>query len=134
MEHMELPQTPLPSAGVGSAPLSRPVAAAVEYIEAHHCEALSLDTLSEHCFVSKFHLSHEFRRQMGLSVHRYILEKRLEAARALLLRGEAPSRAAARCGFGDYPGFYRAFRARYGAGPREYAAGAGRDPPSGPAD
>ena len=116
----------------GGAPLTRPVAAAVEYIEAHYRSALSLDTLSEQCFVSKFHLSHEFRRQVGVSVHRYILDRRLRAARELLLQGEAPSKVAPRCGFGDYPGFYRAFVARYRVSPRAFAAGAGGGLPPSP--
>ena len=132
MEHVENPQKTDALPAAGEAPLTRPVAAAVEYIETHYPEGLSLDTLSEQCFVSKFHLSHEFRRQVGLSVHQYILDRRLRAARELLLRGEAPSRVAPRCGFGDYPGFYRAFVARYGVGPRAFVAGAQAGPPPEP--
>ena len=132
MEHVENPQKQDALPGPEGAPLTRAVAAAVEYIQAHFPEAISLDTLSEQCFVSKFHLSHEFRRQMGLSVHRYILDRRLDAARELLLEGEAPSRVAPRCGFGDYPGFYRAFVARCGIGPRAFSAKAKTAPSSGP--
>ena len=132
MEHVENPQKQDALPGPEGAPLTRAVAAAVEYIEAHYPEAISLDTLSEQCFVSKFHLSHEFRRQVGVSVHRYLLDRRLRAARELLLEGEAPSRAAPKCGFGDYPGFYRAFRARYGVGPRAFCAGLDAAPPPDP--
>ena len=100
---------------------NRMVTAAVEYINQHYGEALSLDLLAEHCFVSKYHLSHEFNRQVGTSVHRYILKKRLLNARQLMAKGVPPSLVYSRCGFGDYAGFYRAFRSEYGAGPREYA-------------
>lgn len=100
---------------------NRLVTAAVEYINQHYGETLSLDLLAERCYVSKYHLSHEFNRQVGTSVHRYILKKRLLNARQLMAEGESPSRVYSRCGFGDYAGFYRAFRSEYGVGPREYA-------------
>lgn len=103
---------------------SRIVTAAVEYINQHYDAPLSLDLLAEQCFVSKYHLSHEFNRQVGTSVHRYILKKRLLNARQLLAEGEPPSRVHSLCGFGDYAGFYRAFRAEYGVTPREYALSA----------
>lgn len=105
----------------GASRSSRIAAAVVEYVNLHYGEPISLDLLAEHCFVSKYHLSHEFQRQLGTSVHRYILKKRLLNARQLMAEGEAPSRVFSRCGFGDYAGFYRAFRAEYGVAPREYA-------------
>lgn len=100
---------------------NRAVTAAVEYINRHYGEPLSLDLLAEHCYVSKYHLSHEFNRQVGTSVHQYILKKRLLNARQLMAEGDPPSQVYGRCGFGDYAGFYRAFRSEYGIGPREYA-------------
>lgn len=100
---------------------NRMVTAAVEYISQNYGKPLSLDLLAEHCYVSKYHLSHEFNRQVGTSVHRYILKKRLLNARQLMAEGKLPSQVYNRCGFGDYAGFYRAFRAEYGVGPREYA-------------
>lgn len=100
---------------------SKMVAAAVEYVNRHYGEPLSLDLLAEQCFVSKYHLSHEFNRHVGTSVHRYILKKRLLNARQLMAEGAPPSQVYQRCGFGDYAGFYRAFRAEYGVAPKEYA-------------
>lgn len=104
-----------------SARSSRLVETAVAYVNEHYGEPISLDLLAERCFVSKYHLSHEFNRQVGTSVHRYILKKRLLNARRLLAQGEPPSRVYNRCGFGDYAGFYRAFRSEYGVAPKEYA-------------
>ena len=101
---------------------SRMVATAIAYVNEHYGESLSLDLLAEQCYVSKYHLSHEFNRQVGTSVHRYILKKRLLNARQLMRQGVPPSHVYSRCGFGDYAGFYRAFRAEYGVGPREYIA------------
>ena len=99
---------------------SRMVSTAIAYVNEHYGDPLSLDLLAEQCYVSKYHLSHEFNRQVGTSVHRYILKKRLLNARQLMAQGELPSQVYSRCGFGDYAGFYRAFRSEYGVGPREY--------------
>ncbi len=92
----------------------------IDYINHHYAESLTLDSLAEHFFVSKYHLSHEFNRQVGTSIHRYIQKKRLQVARQLLDSGTKPSQISTQCGFGDYAGFYRAFRAEYGYGPRHF--------------
>lgn len=97
------------------------VSQAVDYIHLHYGEPLSLSMLADRFYVSKYHLSHEFNRQIGTSVHRYILKKRLLISRQMLAQGKAPGDIAGDCGFGDYTGFYRAFRAEYGLSPREYA-------------
>ncbi len=100
---------------------SRVVADVINYVNLHYGEPLSLDGLAERFFVSKYHLSHEFNRHIGTSVYRYIQKKRLQIARQLLAQGQKPNKVSAECGFGDYTGFYRAFKAEYGIAPREYA-------------
>lgn len=96
------------------------VAQVINYVNLHYGDALSLDILAERFYVSKFHLSHEFNRQVGTSLYRYIQRKRLLIARQLLDKGQKPSEVSSACGFSDYAGFYRAFRAEYGISPREY--------------
>ena len=100
---------------------SRAVTQVINYINLHYNEPLSLDMLSERFFVSKYHLSHEFNRQMGTSIYRYIQKKRLLIARQLIAQGKRPNEVHSLCGFGDYAGFYRAFKAEYGIAPREFA-------------
>jgi len=101
---------------------SRVVTDVINYVNLHYGEPLSLDSLAERFFVSKYHLSHEFNRHIGTSVYRYIQKKRLQIARQLLSQGHKPNRVSSECGFGDYTGFYRAFKAEYGISPREYSA------------
>jgi AraC-like DNA-binding protein len=97
------------------------VSKVIDYVNLHYGEQLSLDMLAERFFVSKYHLSHEFNRQVGTSIYRYIQKKRLLIARQLMAQGKRPNEVYSVCGFGDYAGFYRAFKAEYGTGPREYA-------------
>lgn len=104
-----------------SAPDSQPlVARVIDYINDHYHEPLSLDLLAEQFFVSKYHLSHEFTRQMGTGIYQYIQKKRLLIARQLMTQGQRPVDVYALCGFGDYAAFFRAFRKVYGLSPRAY--------------
>lgn len=98
----------------------RVVDAVLAYINEHYSEPLTLDLLAEKFFISKYHLLRKFEAQVGTTVHRYILQKRLLIAKQLLVGGVAPSEACTYCGFGDYANFYRAFKAEYGQTPRQY--------------
>lgn len=89
------------------------------YIGEHYNEDISLESLSNKFFVSKYHLSHEFSKEVGTSLHRYITLKRLNIANEMLKSGIAPSTVCNQCGFGDYTSFFRAFKAEYGISPRE---------------
>lgn len=100
---------------------NRAVTQVMNYVNLHYAEPLSLDMLAEQFYVSKYHLSHEFNRQVGTSVYHYIQKKRLLIARQLLAQGKKPSQVYSACGFSDYTGFYRAFKAEYGVSPREFA-------------
>ena len=92
----------------------------IAYISEHYNEELTLDGISKHFFVSKYHLSHEFSKAVGTSIHRYITLKRLNNAHDMLLEGVSPGQVSIACGFGDYTNFFRAFKAEYGISPREY--------------
>ncbi len=95
----------------------------LRYINENYSEDLSLDILAERFFVSKYHLSHSFRREVGVSVYRYIMLKRLLAAKEMLLSGMGAGEVAYACGFSDYAGFWRAFKAEYGISPKDFAVG-----------
>ena len=92
------------------------------YINDHYAEELTLDSLAGRFFISKYHLSREFGRIVGRSVHRYITQKRLVAAKQMLGEGRSSSMVCQHCGFGDYSNFYRAFKSEYGISPKEYVA------------
>ena len=94
----------------------------LEYINNHFSEELTLDSLANRFFISKYHLSREFGRVVGVPVHRYITQKRLVVAKQLLSEGRPSSMVYQHCGFGDYSNFYRAFRGEYGISPKAYVA------------
>ena len=95
----------------------------LHHITEHIHEELSLESLAKEFFVSKYHLSHAFTREVGVSVYRYITMRRLLMARQLLSAGEPSGQVCRSCGFADYTSFYRAFRSEYGISPRDFATG-----------
>ncbi len=92
----------------------------LSYIGSHYRENITLERLASEFYVSKSYLSHEFQRQVGTSVYRYVIFRRLMRARKLLSEGQSPGAVYQACGFGDYANFYRAFKAEYGISPRQF--------------
>ena len=94
--------------------------AIARYVDQHLDEPLSLDALAQQFYLSKFYLVHLFRENTGLSVHQYLLKKRLAACCDAMQGGAAVGEVCRRWGFGDYSAFYRAFRKEYGMSPSAY--------------
>lgn len=105
--------------------LSKLVQQTMDYIRDNISAPLSLEGIAGHLYVSKYHLSHAFSREVGVSLYRYIMLRRLLLARQLLLAGQGAGQVSLNCGFSDYASFYRAFKAEYGVSPREYSAHSG---------
>lgn len=91
-----------------------------EYINAHLEEDLSLDALAREFYVSKYHISHVFKDNMGMSVHQYLVKKRLDASKNSILSGMPLHEVATAFGFRDYTSFFRSFKKEFGVAPREF--------------
>lgn len=90
------------------------------YIEDHLEGELSLDLLAKEFYVSKYHIAHVFKEQLGMSIHQYITKKRLALCREAILSGMSITQVYQTFGFGDYSSFYRAFKKEYGISPRDF--------------
>ncbi len=99
-----------------NAPTGR-VTQIVRYLNNHLTEALTLDDIADHFYLSRSQLCRIFREGTGSGVMEYIRIKRLMAAREQIASGIPAGRAAAACGFSDYSSFYRAYKDRFGVSP-----------------
>ena len=90
------------------------------FIETHIEENLSLDRLAEEFYVSKYHIAHIFKDNLGLSIHQYITKKRLAFCRQSILSDVSITKSYETYGFGDYSSFYRAFKKEYGISPKDF--------------
>jgi AraC family transcriptional regulator len=88
------------------------------YIEAHLDEELSIARLAAVAGISASHLKTLFRRSTGLPIHRYIVQRRVERAKALLARGALPaSQIALEAGFAHQSHMARWMRRALGVTP-----------------
>ena len=91
-----------------------------DYINNHLSEDLSLDKLASFFYSSKYHISHVFKDNMGISIHQYIIKKRLHASKNGILSGIPFTELYHQYGFSDYTSFYRAFKKEFGLSPKEF--------------
>lgn len=93
----------------------------IEFIDKNFCDDINLDKLAQKFYISKSYLCHEFHNQVGTSVYRYIILRRLTYARELLIDGNSPGVVFHLCGFSDYANFYRLFKQEYGVSPSKFS-------------
>jgi YesN/AraC family two-component response regulator len=97
------------------------IAAAVQYLQDHLAEPVSLDRLSGVAGMSRSHFSRMFRSTLGVPVRAYVRELRLMRARTRLAHSSDSLTAIARAvGFYDLPHFHREFRRRFGESPADF--------------
>ncbi len=80
----------------------------LKYINTHLTQDLSVDSLAEQFYLSRYHLMHKFKEETGYTVHNYILQKRLLLAKDYVNQGMPVTKAALASGFADYSTYHRA--------------------------
>ena len=90
------------------------------YVENHFTEHITVNDLARRFYVSESTISHLFKQKMGVSLYRYITQRRLIAAKLLIADKQPMEEIAHRLGFSDYSTFYRAFKQEFGISPRQY--------------
>ncbi len=92
----------------------------LRYINQNLSEDLSIETLSQKFFISRYYLMHKFKKETGYTLHNYILSKRLFKAKELIKSGTPIITASMQCGFNDYSSFLRSFKKTFNCSPREF--------------
>jgi AraC family transcriptional regulator len=91
------------------------------YIEAHLDGDPSIADLAAECRLSASHFARGFRQATGMPPHRWLLKRRIERAKELLLGGELElAQIALDCGFSDQSHFTRLFAQSQGQSPGKW--------------
>jgi AraC family transcriptional regulator len=103
--------------GLSTVPLRRVLA----YIDDCLGQDLGVRDLASVAGLSQYHFAKLFRNSMGRTIHQYVLDRRVDAARRSIDRGNLNLAAVgAEVGFYNPSQFSTAFRRRLGLTPREY--------------
>ena len=94
-----------------------------DFLDARRFEPVTLAEAGRALHASPAHLVRSFGRAFGIAPHRYVMGRRIDAARRRLLDGEPVASVAVGVGFHDQPHFTRQFRRHVGTTPARYAAG-----------
>ena len=93
----------------------------LDYIEASVGLDIKLEELAAQACLSPFHFSRLFREATGLSPHRYVIDRRVQAARQELARNNLSLvEIALQFGFGSQANFTRVFRKATSLTPGQY--------------
>lgn len=83
----------------------------IDYLDKHFTESIILDDLAERFYISKFYLTREFKKEFGITIIQYILNKRIEYAKELLtFTDKTIEEISSICGFHDQSYFSKQFK------------------------
>lgn len=93
----------------------------IHHIEEHFTEPkISLEELTAQTYISAGHLNRLFKAYTGVSLYKYVIQRRLILSTELLQQGFSVLDACLASGFEDYTCFLKAFKKTYGLTPRSY--------------
>lgn len=116
VQHARLPQRPLGSIAWGQAKAAR------EYLEAHVTRGVRSQELEQITGLDRFALARHFRAAFATSPHRFLLMRRLQQAKALIVEGEPIAEVAAATGFADQSHLTRHFKKAFGIAPGAWSS------------
>lgn len=81
----------------------------IQYIDANFTSDISVKKIATEMNVSTSTLFQCFKTQLGISIYKYITEKRLIYAHSLISQNMLPTKIYLECGYNDYATFYKAY-------------------------
>ena len=91
----------------------------LRYIDENLTKDISAENIAKYMNISSSTLSHIFKKHLGISLHQYIIQKRLITAQRLISEGGNPTTVCIDCGYGDYSSFYKAYVKMFGSSPSD---------------
>jgi AraC-like DNA-binding protein len=91
-----------------------------DYIKENITQRLTAKEIAKHLHVCESHLHHLFHKEMGMSLHVYILNQKMQLALFMLNSGKTPQTVAAALGYEYYSTFFNNFCSFFGHTPNQY--------------
>lgn len=92
-----------------------------QYIDAHYQEEIRRDALAEMVYLNTDYMSRIFKKEYGISISSYILQKRVEEAKNLLSHSNLPiNTVSIYVGYSNFSYFTKMFKENTGYSPLEY--------------
>ncbi|MGM9902689.1 AraC family transcriptional regulator [Enterococcus sp. 10A9_DIV0425] len=92
----------------------------LQYISKNLSHSLTLEEMEKQFFVSRYHITREFKKHTGFTFHQYVMKKKLIYGKQLLREYRSSSTIYNQCGFSSYPHFLKAFKKEFGLTPKEF--------------
>lgn len=92
----------------------------IEHIDRHIGDAIAIEELVNLTGMTRYQFLRTFKSITSMSIHDFIIKKRLLAACEQIWQGSQISDVYKRCGFADYSSFFRNFKKAYDMSPREF--------------
>ena len=93
----------------------------IEYIDNHYQEEINRNELAQIVYLNMDYMSRLFKKEKGISISGYMMQKRIEAAKEMLEETSIPINAVALyVGYSNFSYFSKMFRENVGLSPIEY--------------
>lgn len=95
---------------------------AKDFIDKNYTKIISIESVCEHLNINKFYLTHIFKEQIDMPPIKYLIYKRMEHAKQLLIsdNGMSINEIAEACGYSDTAYFCRVFKKTVDITPLQY--------------
>lgn len=91
-----------------------------KYINENISRRLTAKEIAQHLHICESHLHHTFRKEMGMALHAYILNQKMQLASQLLNSGKSPQEVSEKLGYEYYSTFFNNFQSFFGYNPNQH--------------
>ena len=95
--------------------------ACIQYINKNLSKNITIYDLAKELSISTSRLQHAFKDEIGITLHEYIINQKMQAAYNMLMQGTPSQVVAQELGFEYYSTFYNNYMKRFGIAPNSWA-------------